>query len=71
MSDSGPSSFQRHFAEVVSASIQLMQGNENEKALSLVDGAIEEAVRNGENDWVISLSQHAAVLVDFLGMHHA
>jgi len=44
-----------------------MQQGENEEALRLLDGTIAMAMSENENQWVLTLSHHAAVISKFLG----
>jgi hypothetical protein len=44
-----------------------MQKDENEEALRLLDGAIALAMNEKENQWVLTLCHHAAVISNSLG----
>ena len=55
------------YRDAMSASTKLMQQDENEEALRLLDGAIAMAIGENENQWVLTLSHHAAVISNFLG----
>jgi tetratricopeptide (TPR) repeat protein len=55
------------YRDAMSASTKLIQKDDNEGALRLLDDAIAMAMREQENQWVLTLSHHAAVLANFLG----
>ena len=55
------------YRDAMSASTKLMQQGENEEALRLLDGTIAMAMSENENQWVLTLSHHAAVISNFLG----
>jgi Tfp pilus assembly protein PilF len=55
------------YRDAMSASTRLMQQDDNEGALRVLDDAIAMAVREQENQWVLTLSHHAAVISNFLG----
>jgi len=54
------------YRDALTASTELMQHNENERALRLLDGAIALAIAENENRWVLTLSHHAAIIAGFL-----
>jgi tetratricopeptide (TPR) repeat protein len=56
-----------HYRDAMSSSARLAQQGDTEEALRLVDGAIARAISESENQWVLTLSHHAAVISDFLG----
>jgi tetratricopeptide (TPR) repeat protein len=53
------------FRSAMSASTKLLQQDKNNQALGMVDEAIEEAVRDGDNSWVRTLCHHAAIIARF------
>jgi Tfp pilus assembly protein PilF len=67
MPGSEPNQHQRRFMNVMTASVHLMQRNENEEALHMLDEAIEAATAVKENMWVLTLCHHAAVISRFQG----
>jgi len=67
MSDAEDNKSWYRYKDAMSASTKLMQQDENEEALRLLDDAIAMAVSESENQWVLTLSHHAAVISNFLG----
>ena len=67
MSGAEDSKFWYRYRVAMSASAKLMQNGENEEALRLLDGAIAIAISEKENQWVLTLSHHAAVISNCLG----
>jgi tetratricopeptide (TPR) repeat protein len=55
------------YRDTMSSSVKLAQQGDNEGALRLLDGAIAIAISEKENRWVLTLSDHAAVISNFLG----
>jgi hypothetical protein len=55
------------YRDAITASTKFMQQGENEEALRLLDDAIAIAASEKENQWVLTLSHHAAVISNFLG----
>jgi len=55
------------YKDAMSASTKLAQQDDNEGALRLLDHAIAMAISENENQWVLTLSHHAAVISNFLG----
>src|SRR5215472_5356106 len=55
-----------HFRDAMKSSARLAQQGDNEQALRLLDGEIAKAINLNDNQWVLTLSHHAAVL-SFLG----
>jgi hypothetical protein len=54
------------FRDAISSSAKLSP-EDGDKALRLLDDAIELAISEHENRWVLTLSHHAAVISNFLG----
>ena len=67
MSDAEVKQPWHRYRDAMSASTNLIQQDDNEEALRLLDDAIAIAMRELENQWVLTLSHHAAVLSNFLG----
>jgi len=55
------------YKDAMSASVKLAQQDDNDGALRLLDDAIAMAISENENQWVLTLSHHAAVISNFLG----
>ena len=55
------------YRDTMSSSARLAQLGDNEEALRLLDDAIARAISENENQWVLTLSHHAAVISNFLG----
>ncbi len=67
MSDAEVKQPWHRYRDAMSVSTNLIQQDDNEGALRLLDDAIAIAMRELENQWVLTLSHHAAVLSNFLG----
>jgi|HubBroStandDraft_3_1064219.scaffolds.fasta_scaffold73277_2 tetratricopeptide (TPR) repeat protein len=51
----------------MNGSIRLSQLGQNQEALKLLDDTIAEAIQEGRNSWMLTLSRHAAVLCSHRG----
>jgi tetratricopeptide (TPR) repeat protein len=51
----------------MNGSIRLSQLGENQEALKLGDDAIAEAIQEGRNSWILTLSHHAAIICRHMG----
>jgi tetratricopeptide (TPR) repeat protein len=67
MSDANDNKSSQRYREAISASTNLTGQKRDEEALRLLDEAIALAIRQNENQWVLALSHHAAVISTFLG----
>jgi tetratricopeptide (TPR) repeat protein len=57
-----------NLARAMRASTELLQGEDYEKALELLDNAINAATKTGEKSpWIPTVCNHAAVIADFAG----
>jgi tetratricopeptide (TPR) repeat protein len=52
----------QHYRDAMSSSVKLAQHDDNETALQLLDRAIARAISENQNQWVLTLSHHAAVI---------
>jgi|PeaSoiMetatran63_FD_contig_21_2178354_length_522_multi_15_in_0_out_0_1 tetratricopeptide (TPR) repeat protein len=55
------------YRDAINASAKLARKDDSEEALRLLDDAIAMAVSEKENQWVLTLSHHAAVISTFSG----
>jgi len=67
VSDAEDSKSWHRYRDAMTASTKLTQQNDNEEALRLLDDAIAMAISENENQMVLTLSHHAAVISNFLG----
>jgi Tfp pilus assembly protein PilF len=54
------------YRDVMTASAKLAQ-TDGEKALKQIDDAIEVAIQEGDNRWIMMLRNHAAIIAEYLG----
>jgi tetratricopeptide (TPR) repeat protein len=66
MSDAGENNALNRYIDAMRTSTKLME-QDKEEALRLLDDAIAMAVSENENQWVLTLSHHAANISRFLG----
>ena len=59
--------FDHQFRDAMSSTVKLLKVDEHEKALELLDGAIEKAIQEGRTNWIRTLCHHAAVVSNFAG----
>src|SRR6266404_1815953 len=55
------------YRDAMSASVKLSQQDRNQEALQILDEALVTAISENENQCVLTLSHHAAVISDFIG----
>ena len=67
MSDAEENKSWHRYRDAISASTKLTQPDDNKEALRLLDDAIAMAISENENQWVLTLSHHAAVISRFFG----
>jgi len=67
MTDAADNKSWHRYRDAMTASTKLVQQDDNEEALRLLDDSIAMAISENENQWVLTLSHHAAVISNFLG----
>jgi len=67
MTDAADNKSWHRYRDAMTASTKLTQQDDNEEALRLLDDSIAMAISENENQWVLTLSHHPAVISNFLG----
>jgi tetratricopeptide (TPR) repeat protein len=60
-----------NLAKAMRASTDLLQNEEYNKALELLDQALDAAMKSGErSNWIPTVCNHCALIADFAGRHN-